>query len=160
MQVSSSIKAQLKKPLGKVYSTLEEINSLSHKHRIIAVGDVCVLAMLSLGIRPHLAVYDYRYMRRKLSSDRQKIIQMFFKKPYRFKNPKGTISDRLVLMAPELIKKGGAVRIDGEEDLTALIFAKYAPPEMLVVYGQPHEGMVVMERSKRLKKLLEQVFGK
>jgi hypothetical protein len=41
--------------------------------------------------------------------------------------------------------------IDGEEDLLALVAVLYAPEKSLVVYGQPNEGMVVVEVTKEKK---------
>ena len=61
MRIPPKIKQALKKPLGKVHRSLEEIKQLSHGHKLVAVGDVCVLALLGLGIFPHVAVFDFRY---------------------------------------------------------------------------------------------------
>lgn len=158
MRIPTKIKQLLKKPLGKVHTTLKEIKSLSHGHKIVAVGDVCVLALLSMDIPLHLAVYDYKYMRRKLDKTKKQILKRHFKKPYRFKNPHGTISKNLIQKAPEILRKGGAVKIDGEEDLTALVFANFAPKNIHVIYGQPHKGIVLIKKNKKLQKILNQLF--
>ena len=159
MRISSKIKQALKKPLGKVHRGLEEIKRLSHGHKLVAVGDVCVLALLGMGIHPHVAVFDFRYMRRALDREKRKILMRMYPKPWTFKNPRGTVSNALVKKVPEILKKGGAVKIDGEEDLTALAFMKYADSTTHVIYGQPHEGIVLVRRDKKLQKILGKVFG-
>lgn len=158
MRISTPIKTQLKKPLGPVYTTLQEIKKISHGHRIIAVGDVCVLALLGLGVRPHIAVFDYRYMRRSLTLLQKQILQRAFPQPHHFRNPAGTISDKLIVAAPLLLKKGGAIRIEGEEDLTALIFLHLADRKTHVVYGQPGVGIVVAKKDARVRRILAQIF--
>lgn len=158
MRISNEIKAALKKPLGKVHTTLQEIKSLSHGHKLVAVGDVCVLALLSMGIQPHVAVFDFRYMRRALDREKRKILMRSYPQPRVFKNPHGTVSDALVKKVPEILRRGGAVKIDGEEDLTALAFARFCPPDTHVIYGQPGEGIVLMRKDRRLQTILKKVF--
>src|SRR3989344_7095385 len=158
MRIPPKIKQALKKPLGRVHRSLEEIKQLSHGHKLVAVGDVCVLALLGLGIFPHVAVFDFRYMRRALDLEKRKILMRMYPKPWAFKNPRGTVSNALIKKVPEILKRGGAVKIDGEEDLTALAFMKYAPADTHVIYGQPHEGIVLVRKDKKLDKILRKVF--
>ena len=146
---------QLKKPLGKLYKDFREIRKLSKNHRIIAVGDVCTLGLLAMGIKPHLAVFDFRLMRQDLGPEIQGILRLYFKNPKKYKNPAGTISERIVVDAADLIENGGAVLIDGEEDLTALAFILKAGNKDVVVYGQPHLGIVIVKPDKKLKKKVE-----
>lgn len=142
---------KLKKPLGKVYTTMEKIKELSHNHRIVSVGDICTLALLAVGIKPHLAVFDYMYMRRKLDDMFIAALENAFKTREKYKNPRGTLSKKLLKDAPKLMKKGGAVLIDGEEDLTALAFIANAGKKDIIVYGQPKKGMVIVVPEKKLK---------
>ena len=152
VKIPDHIRSKLKRPLGKLYKDFRVLKRLSLSRRIIAVGDVCTLSLLAMGIRPHLAVFDHRLMRRRLDPGMINILRMHFKKPKRYRNPPGTLSDRIIADAGKLIKRGGGVFIDGEEDLTALAFIASASSRDVVVYGQPAEGLVVVEPDERIKK--------
>lgn len=152
MKIPERIKEKLKKPLGELQGDFRKIKALSRSHRIIAVGDVCALGLLAAGIKPHLAVYDHRFMRKKLDSGMVSILAVHFKNPKKYANPAGSLSERIMEDAPELLKKGGGLLIEGEEDLTALAFILAAGPRDVIVYGQPHEGLVLVKPGNRLKK--------
>jgi uncharacterized protein (UPF0218 family) len=150
---------KLKKPLGKLSQTMERIKKLSHERRIIAVGDICTLALLAVGIRPHLAVFDYHYMRRRLDSMFVSALKNNFKDIRTYENQAGTISKRLLHDAKRLVVDGGAVFVDGEEDLTALAFILVARKKDIIVYGQPKKGMVIVEPNEKLKKKIEKILA-
>lgn len=152
MLIPGRIRARLKKPLGSLRKGFGTINTLSRTHRIIAIGDICTLALLAAGIRPHLAVFDHRFMRRKLSPNRIRKLSCYFRHPKKYKNPAGTLSEAIVRDAKKLLQRGGAVLIDGEEDLTALAFISSARATDIVVYGQPRKGMVMVRPNQRIKK--------
>lgn len=151
MRIPEQVKKELKKPLGKVHKDFKEIKTLSRTHRIVAVGDVCTLGMLAMGIMPHLAVFDHLYMRRRLTPGVIRILEFHFKKVKRYKNAPGTLSKGILSSASELLEEGGAVLIDGEEDLTALAFILAAGEKDIIIYGQPDEGMVIVKPNKALK---------
>ncbi len=155
MIISKETRIKLKKPLGKLYQSLEIVKLLSKKSKIISVGDICTLALLCIGVRPHLAVFDFKYMRQALPSGMAAIIKREFKDVININNKAGTISEELVKKAKSIMKKGGAIKINGEEDLTALVFIKYAEKNMIIVYGQPNEGIVVVKPDKKTKKLVD-----
>jgi uncharacterized protein (UPF0218 family) len=155
VRIPDKIRSRLKKPLGALHQDFSGLKKLSKTRRIISVGDVCTLGLLAMGIRPHLAVFDYRLMRQKLDPGMINILRFHFKNPRRYKNPPGTVSEEILAQARELIEKGGAVLIEGEEDLTALAFIVNASKKEIIVYGQPGEGMVVVEPDKKLKKKIE-----
>lgn len=156
--LTEETKNMLKKPLGRVYKTYEEILKLSKRYRIVAVGDITTLALLAMGILPHLAVFDYRVMRKALKEPRANILRWTFKHAKKIKNPQGTISDTILKNAKSLLKHGGAIAIDGEEDLTALAFIRHADKKTIVMYGQPHEGVVIVMPNQKTKKLVEKIF--
>ncbi len=155
MIIPPAVKEQLKKPLGRLQTDFRLIKKLSRSRRIIAVGDVCTLALLAMGIRPHLAVFDHLFMRHRLDPGMVKILAFHFPRQRRYRNPAGTLSERLLRDAPKLLAEGGAVLIDGEEDLTALAFIRSAGKDDVIVYGQPNSGMVVVLPDKRIKKKID-----
>ncbi|MBU0591977.1 DUF359 domain-containing protein [Candidatus Micrarchaeota archaeon] len=149
--IPENIRNKLKTPLGKLYPSVSEVSELKTKHRIICIGDICTLNLLSIGIVPHLAVFDHLFMRNILDAEKVQILQKNFKNPKKYKNPAGTLSEAIIRDAAMLIKNGGAVLIDGEEDMTALAFIISADENDVIIYGQPNEGVVVVKPDKKLK---------
>lgn len=159
VKISPKARAQLKHPMGKICKTLEEIKRFSYTHKIVAVGDVTTLALLGIGIRPYLAVFDFKYMRRTLVGQMKDILRREFRIITVMKNRAGTLSEEVLSAAPKLLKTGGALRIEGEEDLTALAFVKFADKNTLIAYGQPNEGIVIVEPTDSMKKKIDKILG-
>jgi len=155
MRIPEQVRKELKKPLGTLHSDFSKIRELSRTHRIVSVGDVCTLGLLAMGIRPHLAVFDHLFMRRRLKPGMIRILELHFKAPKKYKNMPGTLSEAILSKAPGMLDEGGAVLIDGEEDLTALAFILAAGKNDIIIYGQPDEGMVVVKPDKKLKDKIE-----
>ncbi len=155
MIIPPAVKEQLKKPLGRLQTDFRLVKKLSRSRKVVAVGDVCTLSLLAMGIRPHLAVFDHLFMRHRLDPGMVKILALHFPKQRRYRNPAGTLSERLLRDAPRLMKEGGAVLIDGEEDLTALAFIRSAGADYVIVYGQPNSGMVVVLPDGKIKKKID-----
>ncbi len=152
MRIPESVKAKLKKPLGSLELDFREIKRLSRGHRITSVGDICTLSLLALGVRPHLAVFDHQFMRQQLDSGMVSMLNVHFSRARRYRNQAGTLSERIVKDAKRLLKEGGAVLIDGEEDLTALAFIMAGGKKDIIIYGQPHRGLVIVKHDAKLKK--------
>ena len=151
-EISEEIRKKLKRPLGKLHRDFRKVVELSKDHRIITVGDICTLGLLGMGIRPHLAIYDFRYMRDSLPEEFKSILESSFNETANYKNPAGTLSDRILADAGKLLSKGGAVVVDGEEDLTALAFILEAGENDIIIYGQPNSGIVIVMPDARLKR--------
>jgi hypothetical protein len=158
IRIPEKVKTSLKKPFGEIYSSLEQIKKLSLHNKIVSVGDLSTLVLLSFGIRPHLAVFDFRYHRRKLEPNRVAILKREFRHVKNYKNRKGTLSTLLMRDAKMLLRKGGAVKVDGEEDLTALVFIKNADKRTIVVYGQPKKGIVVVRQDRKTREKISKIF--
>ncbi len=152
------VKRMLKKPLGRLYASPSFLRKIKNK-RIITVGDESTLVLLSKGIKPHLAVFDFKIKRRKITKKKRSILLSSFKNIRNYKNRKGTLSDYLLRDAGKLIREGGAILIDGEEDLTALAFILNAGEKNVVVYGQPEKGMVLVLPTKRTKNKIRKLVG-
>lgn len=155
MKIPENIRKELKKPLGELHIDFKRVRSLASEKRIISIGDVCTLGLLAMGIRPHLAVFDHKYMRNKLDEGFVNVLELNYPNPRRMANPQGTLSEEIVENAGKLMEEGGAVLIDGEEDLTALAFILKGSEKELIIYGQPNEGMVVVVPNGKVKKKIE-----
>lgn len=158
--IGASVRNELKKPFGKICKNLELVKELSKKNRVISVGDVSTLALLAIGIHPYLAVFDFKYMRKKLAGYYQNIILRYFRSIKKYKNPKGTLSLKLAQNAKKLLRHHCGVLIDGEEDITALAFMRILPKNYVLVYGQPHKGIVLVKNDEKTRKRVELIFKK
>lgn len=149
MKIPEKTRAALKTPLGKLFENISQIEF--GNGRLVSVGDVCTTKLLETGRKPHLAVFDFHFMRSEIFEDNKKLLRAAFPSPKKYDNPAGTLSEKIIEDAEILLEKGGAVLIEGEEDLTALAFILAAKEDDIVVYGQPNEGIVVVRPSEKLK---------
>jgi len=159
-KISEKSRLMLKKPLGKLFKSVRELKLSKAKHRIISIGDMITLELLDAGIRPHLAVFDFKCMRKRLGKKSMSILRKAFPHPEKYRNPAGTVSDQLISDASFLIKKGGALQIIGEEDLTALAFIRKAGKRDIILYGQPDKGMVLVKANKKILKKIDRFLFK
>ena len=69
------------------------------------------------------------------------------------RNPPGTISNKAWEAVCQASKDDDtvAILVDGEEDLLALPAIICSPSGSLVVYGQPHKGIVLVRVNERKK---------
>ncbi len=151
MKIPQETRKKLKKPMGRVYTDLRKLKKRIRGKRVITVGDITTLSMLAVGIKPHLAVFDFRFMRTPLADILRAVLRMHYPKPKRVKNRTGHLSENLIKNAKGHIKRGGAVFVEGEEDLTALAFIFSAGRRDVVLYGQPKKGVVLVGYDEKLK---------
>jgi len=133
---SEKVIAELRHPLGALVKRIGDLDAISVDGRIISVGDICTISMLEAGRKPHLAVFDFKSMRSPLPPSKKRILAEQYPEPERMNNPKGTLSREILEAAPTSLKKGGALLIEGEEDLTALAFILAAGKDDIIVYGR------------------------
>ena len=158
--LSPSARLELKSPLGLLFRDLSELKGmLIPGKRIITVGDVCTISFLKAKIHPHLAIFDYLSKREPISDSDETLLKKSFPKRKKYVNPSGQISKKLLEDAPELLSKGGAIEVSGEEDLTALIFLLVGEETDLILYGQPNLGLVVVKPTKPIKEKIKKWFG-
>ena len=74
------------------------------------------------------------------------------------RNPAGAITDAAWAAIRSAVKQKGRTRVvvDGEEDLLTIPVVLSAPPDTLVVYGQPHQGLVVVKVTEETKARMRQ----
>ncbi|MFH2106671.1 MAG: DUF359 domain-containing protein [Candidatus Micrarchaeota archaeon] len=144
MKITEDMRKKLKKPLGTL-TTIHKIKNARwiRAKKIVSIGDITTLKLLKAGILPHLAIFDFRFMRKKLPDDKKKLLKNEFPDRKTMKNTPGTVSDYLIKNAKKILERGGAIRIIGEEDLTAIAFAKHLNKKYVLLYGQPKKGIVI-----------------
>jgi hypothetical protein len=150
----------MKRPLGKLFTdtaaAVEYLQKL-RPARLIAVGDVVAAELLAAGLRPEVVVVDFKVMRAPADDRTKRTIGAHEVHTVRVKNPAGEIT-------PELYKAFESVRpplkiiVEGEEDLATLPAVLTSPIGSVVVYGQPKEGMVLVEVTEGKKREFQELF--
>jgi uncharacterized protein (UPF0218 family) len=138
------LRAKLKEPFGMlIRGTFSETMS-----KLEIVGDTVSRNLHEYRVNPQLSITDNKRMRKRIQP------RTFPKKSViHVRNPPGTITEEAKTAIQEALECDRQVHIivDGEEDLLALVAVLYAPEESLVVYGQPHEGIVVVKATPEKK---------
>ncbi len=126
-------------PFGELYPNIDEIIPIITDRTIYAVGDVVTHNLQKRGITPAIAVVDGYTMRLPC-----KRLPVFRGECIRVKNPAGTLTDDLIrALNYAIVHPPATVIVDGEEDLAVIPLVIAAPNGVIVVYGQPHQGVVL-----------------
>lgn len=144
-----------RKPFGTLYPSLDPVLPIITGKIFFSVGDVVTSHLLRAGYLPYVAIIDGQTMRRPyegVSIKDYRVIQV--------ENPAGCITDALSHAAHEAANSFHIViQVEGEEDLAVLPLAQAAPDGSLILYGQPGEGVVVLEISDQTKKQVSDLLG-
>jgi len=143
LHLPTRLREELKKVHGEVISepTLKE--RVKGKY-VITVGDVVTHTLLKLGIKPDVAIVDYKTKRDTINFS---TVRKFGEKVIKVNNPAGTITPELWRAVKLAIQTPEKTRIDvnGEEDLAVLPAVILAPEGAMVIYGIPNTGLAVIE---------------
>jgi uncharacterized protein (UPF0218 family) len=147
---------ELKKPLGilltghpnKTIILLKKILKEKKPPFFSIVGDFTSKNILEAGLEPDIVVVDNRIMRIEvppLDMGNRTIIPCV--------NKPGTIDKNAwqALRKAVTLKSRVSVIVEGEEDLLVLPLVSLTPLGSLIVYGQPGEGMVIVEVTEEMK---------
>jgi uncharacterized protein (UPF0218 family) len=127
------------KPFGELHQDIDEILPKIEGCIIYAVGDVVTHNLQKRGITPAIAVVDGYTMRLPC-----KRMPVFPGECIKVKNPAGTLTDDLIRALDHAIRYPPVtVIVDGEEDLAVIPLVIAAPNGAVVLYGQPHQGVVL-----------------
>ena len=163
LALTPELRSRLKKPLGRLLKgepdeVFEEVSRILGGRKLITVGDVVSKNALEHGLRPWVAVVDGRAMRRPLG--RALRGDEGWGHVLRLSNQPGTISGEAWSTIGEAVRKGHSlVIVDGEEDLLALVAVLCAPEGSVVLYGQPGEGVVLIEVDRAVKKAFRDIVA-
>jgi GTP-dependent dephospho-CoA kinase len=128
-----------KEPFGTLYRNIGEILPLLPEGGVYAVGDVVTHNLQKNGITPAVAIVDGYTMRspcKRMPDLTGNCIQV--------KNPAGTITDDLIRALDQAMAHTPVtIVVDGEEDLAVIPMVIAAPIGSVVLYGQPHKGVVL-----------------
>ena len=156
----------LKDPFGILihdkYVTKQNIKGiLRYAKKVISVGDSTTDRLISFDIIPDISVIDGIERRLKRSHNLHSKITMV--KELHCSNPAGSISKEAFFVLCQALTMSGPIKVvvDGEEDMLALPIISIAPERAVVLYGQPLEGMVVVnispEMQTKAKNLMDRI---
>lgn len=160
LELPDEVRSLLKRPLGQLFpnvaAAIKRLRQL-HPPRLIAIGDVVTADLLEAGLRPDVAVVDMKVMRLPVDEKIKRAVETFEAKLVRVKNKAGTITPEL-RKALEGAKPPLKIIVDGEEDLATLPAVLSAPLGSAVVYGQPGEGLVLVEVTEPKRREFEMLL--
>lgn len=163
LELPDSLRHELKEPLGRIYTDTAALLA-DAGNPIIAVGDMVTYHLIEAGRIPDLALVDERTKRSAVDPDVSAAIDGFDRERS-VANPAATLTATLLDALRDGIDSDATVLldVDGEEDLAALPAVLAAPAGTSVVYGQPDEGMVLVDcedaTRERARSLLERMDG-
>src|SRR6266581_8801248 len=155
---------RLKEPLGKLIpgeprETMPALKILIeryHPTRVTAVGDVVSRETLAAGIPVHLRIIDHISMRKPATS-----FSVMARKSYHARNPAGVITQESWDMIKQAMKEEDAlILVDGEEGRLTLPCIVESPPRAMILYGQPREGLVVVDVTPNIRRETTQILGR
>lgn len=134
--------------------TLKELIKKEKSPKIISVGDVVSSNMARHGISLQVLIVDNKVMRAPIQP-----IAVDADQTLHVKNPPGTLTEEAWTVIRKALrgKRRTKVLVDGEEDLLTLVAVLCAPENSLVVYGQPHEGIVVVKVTKKSREKMRRI---
>ncbi|RLG96788.1 DUF359 domain-containing protein [Candidatus Bathyarchaeota archaeon] len=152
-----AMRAKLKRPLGHLFrgqpaETVLKLKEFLKKREtplFAVVGDFTAKNILAASLEPDIVVVDHRIMRitvDPLDHGTRRIINT--------ENAQGTIDAEAwnALEEAVILKSDASVIVEGEEDLLVLPLISLMPLGSVIVYGQPREGLVVVEVTEEMKR--------
>jgi uncharacterized protein (UPF0218 family) len=144
-----------KEPFGVLYRSMDEVVPLVMGKDIYSVGDVVTHNLQKRGITPTVAIVDGYTMRSpciRMPAVHGECIQV--------KNPAGTLTDELICALEHAVRNPpSTVIVDGEEDLAVIPLVLTARDGAIVLYGQPHKGVVLRTVDGEARKTAQQFLA-
>lgn len=154
----------LKDPFGTLitgtpHETMAALKSLMAKEQppvLVSVGDVVSKNLHDFGLHPQLTIIDFISLRDQAMPKLAPVENTVC-----VANPQGTITTQAMAAIKASLDSGVHTHIEvkGEEDLLTLIAVLYAPEDSLVVYGQPHMGIVAVKATFEKKQMVKQFLN-
>jgi uncharacterized protein (UPF0218 family) len=128
-----------KEPFGRLFPDISEVLPHISGRTTCTVGDVVTHNLVKHGRAPAVAIVDGHTMR---SPCRKK--PPVTGRHIRVKNPAGSLTDELIAGIRDAVQNPPAtIEVAGEEDLAVIPLVIEAPLGSVVLYGQPHRGVVL-----------------
>ena len=161
MHLPENLRSLLKKPLGILIPDYEVTrSSVSSKIPkdafVITVGDATTEKMISFGLSPSLQIVDSLEKRNK-----RDLPGGYVKTILECANPAAEITEQSISTIKQAFTMSAPVRIivSGEEDLLVLPVAVHAPDNSVILYGQPNEGLVLVQVTEEVRNKAKSIMS-
>lgn len=153
MKLPNSLRSQMKVPLGILLPENQTQKNEIQKHLadnsyIITVGDRTTEKMIGFDLIPSLQIIDGQEKREKREPPKLENATELT-----VDNPAAQITSQSISVIKKAFTMQSPVRIfvNGEEDLLVLPVCVHAPENAVVMYGQPHEGLVIVKITTEIR---------
>ena len=121
---------------------------LSENSFIISVGDRTTEKMIDFDLIPSLQIIDGQEKREKREPPK-----LEYTTELTVDNPAAEITSESISMIKKAFTLKSPVRlfVNGEEDLLVLPVCIHAPKNAVVLYGQPNEGLVIVQITPEIR---------
>jgi hypothetical protein len=159
VHLPEKLRNNLKKPLGvllKDADTSKEniLKNIPVGSFIISVGDATTEKLIKYGIIPSLQIVDgleKRFKRKPPSSGVKTEVTCI--------NPAAEITKESIDAIKKAIQSPPArIMVIGEEDLLVLPVCTLAPQNAVVLYGQPNEGLVIVQINSEIRNKAQEIM--
>ena len=160
LRLPEEMRSELAKPHGKLYrgqgdELLLDVGEVKSCSLLCCVGDLVSASAVRVGLKPDIAVIDGKTLR----EDEVDFKFDFFEKRIEAYNPAGYITCELISALKQAVDeaeqgKKVLVFVNGEEDLAVMPLGMLLPEKSLIIYGQPHEGVVALMIDSEKKVLI------
>lgn len=155
--ITDELRKELKKPFGFLIKDLKEWVKSSNglkSNLLVTVGDEVTRSFNSLHLEQQLSVIDFKIGRKEKFSNFSELGFMGGEKIMKVENPAGGLKSELFKCVSRIFeerKKRTIIKIEGEEDLAVLPLVLAAPLGFKIFYGQPNEGVVLVNVTESSK---------
>ena len=159
------LRERLSRPFGPVLGFDEAAARLARRRppKVVAVGDQIVMNLLRADLKPDVAVVDLACQRHPVPREWERAMREAASRGMdrAVPNPAGTVHPRMEQALRTLLADGsGWLLIEGEDDLCSLVVMAAAPPQTLLLYGQPNLGVVWVEIEPGIQKTAQELLAK
>lgn len=149
IELNPSLRRELAKKHGQLLPSGFDPEILKAGKQVVLVGDIVTQLFIDRKLTFDLAVIDYLTKRQPVQTETGKIN---WELQIEMENPGGMVKREAATAIIELeIKSPTLITVEGEEDLLVLPLILSLPLNSLIFYGQPDEGVVMIEVTEAVK---------
>jgi len=160
LDLSESLREELKTPLGELVkdssSDKERIIKKIYSEKIVVtVGDATSELLIKMGLILQIVDGKEKRHERDLPTSDSVVTTM------NCRNPAGEITEQSMDIIKKSLDSKPPIRIivDGEEDLLVIPVCLFAPENCVVMYGQPNEGLVIVEITNQVREKVQNIVN-
>jgi len=150
LRLPDFLRDELKEPLGILLKDTTKENIAKHIPKssyIITVGDATTEKILAHGFTTSLQIVDGYEKRGKRIPPQSNATKLYCD------NPAAQITQQSIDLIRQAFSSKPPIQIlvNGEEDLLVIPVCIYAPENSVVMYGQPNEGLVIVQITQEIR---------